>query len=197
MTWSARALPYASGRAIETAVFRGDAPARFSDVLDAWAQDEAFRDWFTELLAASPFSTFRWETPAITADAVGRAFTFATIDAPELARRPADPSAFSDAFRNRPEGPVIAFPNLSGDATMIVPRPLGPSGTYGSFGPFLRLAPGPQRHALWQAVAAAVRVRLDSRPAWLSTAGAGVPWLHVRLDDRPKYYAHGPYRSPM
>jgi hypothetical protein len=29
---------------------------------------------------------------------------------------------------------------------------------------------------------------------WLSTAGAGVPWLHVRLDDAPKYYGHAAYR---
>ncbi|MFL6237620.1 MAG: DUF6940 family protein [Thermoanaerobaculia bacterium] len=25
--------------------------------------------------------------------------------------------------------------------------------------------------------------------------GAGVSWLHVRLDDRPKYYGYGPYRT--
>jgi hypothetical protein len=30
---------------------------------------------------------------------------------------------------------------------------------------------------------------------WLSTAGMGVPWLHVRLDDRPKDYGHRPYRN--
>ncbi len=34
-----------------------------------------------------------------------------------------------------------------------------------------------------------------TNPVWLSTAGAGVSWLHVRLDDRPKYYGHGPYRT--
>lgn len=27
----------------------------------------------------------------------------------------------------------------------------------------------------------------------LSTAGAGVRWLHVRVDDRPKYYHYRPY----
>jgi len=36
--------------------------------------------------------------------------------------------------------------------------------------------------------------RLSSRPVWLSTAGGGVSWLHVRLDDRPKYYHHAAYR---
>jgi len=28
-----------------------------------------------------------------------------------------------------------------------------------------------------------------------STAGAGVSWLHVRLDDRPKYYGFKPYKK--
>ncbi|MFY0533025.1 DUF6940 family protein [Nannocystis pusilla] len=30
---------------------------------------------------------------------------------------------------------------------------------------------------------------------WLSTSGSAVPWLHVRLDARPKYYVFGPYRA--
>ena len=37
--------------------------------------------------------------------------------------------------------------------------------------------------------------RLSAKPVWLSTAGAGVSWLHVRLDDRPKYYGYAPYRE--
>ena len=28
----------------------------------------------------------------------------------------------------------------------------------------------------------------QGRPVWLSTEGSGVPWLHVRMDSRPKYY---------
>ena len=36
-------------------------------------------------------------------------------------------------------------------------------------------------------------IRLGGKPVWLSTAGLGVGWLHVRLDDRPKYYRHAPY----
>lgn len=28
---------------------------------------------------------------------------------------------------------------------------------------------------------------------WMSTAGISTPWLHVRLDSRPKYYHYGPY----
>lgn len=38
--------------------------------------------------------------------------------------------------------------------------------------------------------------RLGVRPVWLSTAGMGVSWLHVRLDARPKYYGFAAYREP-
>ena len=50
-----------------------------------------------------------------------------------------------------------------------------------------------QQHALWQSVGEAMARRVGAKPVWLSTAGAGVSWLHVRLDDRPKYYGYVPY----
>ena len=49
------------------------------------------------------------------------------------------------------------------------------------------------QHALWRTVGEAVSERITDRPLWLSTAGGGVAWLHVRLDSRPKYYGHTPY----
>ncbi len=36
---------------------------------------------------------------------------------------------------------------------------------------------------------------ISDRPIWLSTAGGGVAWLHVRLDSTPKYYGYAPYRD--
>ena len=89
---------------------------------------------------------------------------------------------------------MVEFPNLGNDAVMVVPCPGGPPAAYGHLGAFVRRAPESQRHAFWGRVGAAMQRRLDARPIWLSTAGAGVSWLHVRLDDRPKYYGHGPYR---
>ena len=41
---------------------------------------------------------------------------------------------------------------------------------------------------------ARLRRRVGVKPVWLSTAGAGVAWVHVRLDDRPKYYGYDAYR---
>jgi hypothetical protein len=76
-----------------------------------------------------------------------------------------------------------------------VPCPLGNDSAYGHLAAFVRLAPEDQRHALWQSVGNAMVLRLGTRPVWLSTAGAGVSWLHVRLDDRPKYYGFGSYKQ--
>ena len=35
----------------------------------------------------------------------------------------------------------------------------------------------------------------DAMPANYGKLTTGVPWLHVRLDDSPKYYGYGPYRK--
>jgi hypothetical protein len=108
-------------------------------------------------------------------------------------RKP-DPAAFGERFRERPELAVLEFANLGGDAVMVVPRPLGRPDVYGHLAAFVRGAPEVQRTLLWQAVGRALARRVSATPVWLSTAGAGVPWLHVRLDDRPKYYGFEPYR---
>jgi uncharacterized protein DUF6940 len=44
------------------------------------------------------------------------------------------------------------------------------------------------------AAARSTRAIAGWRP-WVSTAGMGVPWLHVRLDTRPTYYRHAAYRA--
>jgi hypothetical protein len=144
-------------------------------------------------LAEVPFDAFRWETPGVTTATASRAFEFVALDAPGLARAP-EPEAFEEHFRASPDAEAVAFMNLSGDATLIVPTPLAEWTVYGHLASFVRDAPGLQRDALWQLVGETMLARLGAKPVWLSTAGAGVSWLHVRLDDRPKYYGHAPYR---
>lgn len=132
---------------------------------------------------------------AVTAETAGRPFEFVLIDSPGLARD-ADPAAFADHFECAEGTEILEFPNLVGDSRLIVPCPMAEPAAYGHLSAFVRGAPEGQRQALWRAVGEAMERRLDGRPVWLNTAGAGVPWLHVRLDDRPKYYGFGPYRAP-
>jgi Family of unknown function (DUF6940) len=192
--WTARSQRLPDGRGLRVAVQFGGRPASVADVLRGWRDDAGFRSLFNGLLADAPFAAFRWETPAVTAATLARPFEFVLLDSPGLARRP-EPEAFADHFAGAADG-VAVFGNLGGDATLVVPCPVAEPAAYGHLAAFARLAPEAQRDALWRAVGGAMAHRVGAAPVWLSTAGAGVAWLHVRLDDRPKYYGFGPYRRP-
>lgn len=161
-------------------------PLSYADVLNHWSDDEGFRAWFNKQLAACSFTAFRWETPPVTRATIQRPFEFVLLDAPELDRA-ADPSDFAGHFHGAGDNRIVIFTNLV--------SPVASNTAYAHLGAFVREAPAAQCSALWQGVAEAMARRLGERPAWLSTAGAGVPWVHVRLDDRPKYYACSPYRA--
>jgi hypothetical protein len=191
--WTARSEELADARGLRFAVELDARPATVAEVLCGWQGDAGFRSLINSLLADAPYTAFRWETPAVTAATVARPFEFVLLDSPGLARR-SDPAAFAEHFGGA-DADVAVFPNLGGDAIMIVPCPVAEPSAYGHLAAFVRLAPERQRHALWQSVGDAMARRVGARPVWLSTAGAGVSWLHVRLDDRPKYYGFGPYRQ--
>ena len=191
--WTSRIEPVADSQALKVAIDLNASPISYADVLKGWQRDSEFRSFFMTLLADAPYSAFRWETPPITKASAGRPFEFVLLDSPGLAVNP-DPDTFAQHFGGAAIGDVVAFPNLGKDAVLVVPRPIGPISAYGHLAAFVRNAPEPQRHALWQLVGDAMVRRLGTAPVWLSTAGAGVSWLHVRLDDRPKYYGHRPYR---
>jgi hypothetical protein len=191
--WTARCdnLPDVRGR--RSTVERDGRPLTYTDVIRAWQDDPEFRTFVNALLAGTPYPAFRWETPAVTAAAADRPFECIVLDSPELDRRP-DPEAFAEHFAD-PAADVVTFANLGRDAVLVVPCPLAESSAYGHLAAFVRHAPEVQKHAFWRSVGEAMARRVGTKPVWLSTAGAGVPWLHVRLDDRPKYYAHAPYRE--
>lgn len=162
-------------------------------VLEALRDDAEFRARWNDALATVPFVAYRWETPRLSAASLTDPFEAVVVDDPRLERR-RDPSAFAGHFDAEPEALALAVPNLSGDALLVVPRPLVDRDCYCHLAEFVRDAPKEQRDALWQLTAERALQRCHEQPLWLSTAGGGVPWLHVRMDRSPKYYAHRPYR---
>lgn len=183
------------GRAQRFALRQRGLPVPYRDVLRYWREDEGFCSFFVSLLADAPFPAFRWETPPVTTSTVGREFEFVLLDAPGLDRA-ADSHAFAEQFRLAGKDcRAVAFPNLGNDAVLVVPCPLGPTPAYVHLAAFVRQASGAQVHDFWRVVGEAMETRLGAQPTWLSTAGMGVPWLHVRLDSRPKYYGFTPYRA--
>lgn len=179
-------------RTVRLSVSETDGPLRWRRTLAGWLDESGLGDALTGALAELPFAAFRWETPAMTTDRLDSLFECVVVDDPSL-DVPPDPAPFAEYLCD--DRAVVRFANLGGDAVMVVPCRQAREDAYGHIAAFVRRAPREQQRALWREVAAAMNDRLGDRPVWLSTAGGGVDWLHVRLDDRPKYYAHAPYRA--
>lgn len=166
-----------------------------ADVLHLWrSEDDSFRLLFIDLLKDSPFECFRFETPPVTKATADRPFEFVVVDSPEIDLA-AGADFFQDHFDRNPED-VLVFDNLGGDATMIVPRPRRGTPGYAHIAGFVKHAPVEQQLLLWKTVGETMLGLLGGSPLWLNTAGGGVPWLHVRIDSRPKYYVFDEYRIP-
>ena len=166
--------------------------ATWRDLIDGLQHSSACRMALTAALRSRPETQVFWETPALTAAALDDPFEFVVTSAP--LDRPADPAPFA-RYLNQSTTPVVTFTNLGGDATLVVPADLDDGTGHNYLLSFLRTAGDSQLHAFWQAAGAAIDARVDDRPLWVSTSGGGVAWLHLRLDDRPKYYVHAPYRT--
>ena len=167
-------------------------------------------------LVGSPFLAYRLETPVVDLNRKHREFEFVLLNSPGL-ERSENQLPFARQIENaESEELAIVFPNLGRDAVLIVPTPRiradrvnqmsADSGAislesdsgqvnYCHLASFLRTASWEQANDFWQKVGTAMAERLSDQPVWLNTAGGGVAWLHVRLDDRPKYYGYRPYRG--
>lgn len=178
-------------------ILESDSPLSYQKVISLWRTSRRFREFFNDLLSHSEFTAFRWETPSISPSTLERRFEFVLLDCPQLSRK-VDLKSFRQHFDDKAE--VVAFGNLRGDACLVVPSPVGEASHYVHLASFIRGAPKQQLDLIWRKVAECLEERLLERsrdqPVWLSTAGMGVAFLHVRLDTQPKYYGYAPYRQP-
>lgn len=163
----------------------------WAGLIEAW-KDANFADLFSDSIARHPSKAVRWESPCLTRASLNKHCEFVLVSSPGLDRSP-NKAPFEDQLADDPL--TTTFTNLGGDATLIVPGETDTGTNYVHLASFLRTATTEQRRALWLAAADALNARLSDQPVWLSTAGGGVAWLHLRLDDTPKYYSHGPYRD--
>lgn len=196
---AARSGPYwveawgAGGAATEHQLLRDGTHLRWSDVRRGLERDGDVRAVLTETLRAADGAAFFWECVPWRAEA-DPLFAFVTVPSDALARPRPDPEPFAEHL-HADRAPVHAFPNLGGDAQLVVPAPVGRRDVYAHLADFVRGAPRDQVDALWVALAEQIALwRRTPRPLWVSTSGLGVSWVHVRLDGRPKYITHAPYR---
>ena len=189
--WEIEAIEIVDGRLYR--ILHGGSSLTFRQLFDLLKLDGDFVGWYSGALAAFDTDAFYWELPPLTTSTIDHAAEFVLLDAPILARLPPDPAPFAPQLDSRRSQDVVVFPNLGGDAILVVPAAVGPAEAYPHLAAFLRLAPKEQVITLWRIAAKTMLSRLGNEPTWLSTAGGGVAWLHLRLDSRPKYYRYRPY----
>ncbi len=189
--WHAVTEPLASGSKYR--LLDDETPLSFRELIRLLEHDDDFAAWYTHLLADSEYEAFYWEHPPLTLGRLDRDAEFVLLNASALASFRAEPAAFQSIFDDHPGEDVIVFPNLGSDAMLIAPRPVAANDAYPHLAAFLRQAPADQVRSLWKQTMKIVHEHVTSSPKWLSTAGLGIAWLHIRLDTRPKYYRHAPY----
>ena len=192
------------------------------EVARLWRDDTAFAQWFQSLLASSAFDAYFWEVPPVNSATFAQTPYEHTLVVNRWGFRAADASDFAEHLEGacaRNER-CAAFPNLGRDSMLVSPCDEGgpppiqprahgtlyeranphaaaPESAYGHVAAFARNAPQAQAAAFWAKVGSTYEslvAQKGDRPVWLSTEGSGVPWLHVRMDARPKYYHTAHYK---
>lgn len=193
--WTSKIDTIEEGRSLKITISKQSTILRYAEVLKLWQKDEGFRDFFIDLISNLPFKGFFWETPPVTAsDAGKKPFEFVVINSGILANAKPNQAAFNTYFARATEDGIVTFTNIGNDATLVVPCPVDDPVKYTHIAAFIRTAPQEQKHALLKNIGEAVESQLSNSPLWVNTAGLGIYWLHIRIDSRPKYYRHMPYK---
>jgi len=195
--WNWRSSAAGCGDPTTVSLDLGGKPATFRMVVEAWRCSDDFRAMFTAKLRDIPHPAYCWETPPLSTAMLDQPFECVFIESRALDGARPEPEPFRQYFTDEHSAPdVVSFESLGRDALLIAPCPRASLSAYTHLAAFVRLAPIDQAHALWRVLAEALDGRLGASPTWLSTAGLGVHWLHLRLDSRPKYYRHRAYAAP-
>lgn len=151
-----------------------------------------FIQFLNSILENSPYAAFFWEVHPFTKHSMEQDFEFVLVNSSALTKISTDPRSFRNQFDR--QKPVVSFPNLGKNALLVVPTPIGALSCYGHLANFVRKAPEEQKIAFWKTVGMELDDAIGEAPKWLSTAGLGVHWLHLRIDSKPKYYRYKPYK---
>jgi hypothetical protein len=83
---------------------------------------------------------------------------------------------------------ATSFPNLSGDTILVIPMPMKGK-NFPTIKDFIDNSDEIQQIYFWKKVANETKKMMKKfDKIWVSTSGLGVPYCHVRICTKPKYY---------
>ncbi|MBX9890609.1 MAG: hypothetical protein K2X94_05060 [Amoebophilaceae bacterium] len=193
--------PYqADGEAKEYVINDNGVRLTYHKVLTLLKTCSIFRSFVIDFFKNIPYNAYFWETvPVSVHEWQNKVFQFVVISTTALSHRSPDREHFKDHFirAENQNKKVISFQSLGKDAFLIAPCP-NQAANYGHIAAFVKYAPLAQQHALWMKIGeemSKVIQEAKGQKKWLSTAGEGISWLHVRIDSRPKYYKYTLYKQ--
>ena len=178
---------------IKYSVFQGEENITFQSFFEGLVDDYDLRKKLIDKLLECQFSGIRWELPPLTQETINRRCEFVLNNCPALINKTPSARSFRSYFKRNMK--VATFPSLGKDCLLIVPCPENRQSQFGHLKSFLRSAGQELIHEFLITAAEQFLDALNSQPKWFNTAGLGVPWLHLRIDSRPKYYWHRPYKT--
>lgn len=190
--WTIRQTIIQSDKIIQYQILEKGQVLSFKKVINYWIASSSFRKFYNDLLLGSSFENFFWEHPPLLANNLEQLYEFVLVKSTNLVQVSPTPRFFKDYYEK--DKTVVVFPNLGKNALMIVPVPEGDF-DYAHLGRFIRNARESHLDAFWKEVGVSFLAELGKEPKWLSTHGLGVYWLHIRIDEYPKYYHYQKYKN--
>lgn len=178
-------------------LFQNDERVSFEYFLILLTTKPAFRKLFNAVLSKSPFDAFFFECPGVNNKTVKTTlFEFVLINSKQLANIKVNSDPF-EMYLNKCKKSATYFKNLSKTTELIIPcRLYKNTQQYAHLANFCRMGETRQQNMFWKLVGTKMLELLKSKTCiWLSTSGLGVHWLHIRLDQKPKYYNYVKYKK--
>lgn len=146
--------------------------------------------FFNKILENHYFEAYSWE--CISLNNPTKVYEFALVKNNLLAQKRPNYQPFYTYFSKTEK--IVSFENLGKNAELVVPCPVDEY-EFTHLAKFVRSGLTDHIITLWKEVGKIGLLKLQSeKKYWLSTAGLGVSWLHIRFDTMPKYYKTQKYK---
>jgi len=148
--------------------------------------NQVLTGWYETPPDNFPNKSFLWNTSVIN-KYVDTPFEEAFLTDPTLPKDQ-DYSSFKNYINRSNNEYVVAFPNLGNTAMLVVPMPKNRK-NFATLSDFNKNASEVQKNHFWKMVVKVIHVQKRyNENIWVSIHGHGVPYLHVRIDSKPRYY---------
>lgn len=167
----------------------------FKQVFEVMENDPlTFHNYLKDEVLKTGYKAVYLEFPKLNTKNLNNKFECVILEAIELINSNPNPQAFGISCSDL----VICTRNKSKDAELIIPN-LNSSNNYAHL--FLFLDPEncqPPENNLyyyfWKSAAIVIKEQINcNKNIWISTSGLGIPWLHLRISEIPKYYRFQKY----